>query len=575
MSLNHLTPLVCLLTCVPPCLGQWVTQALPLREGWNGVYLSVQPYPASCAEQFSALPVESVQRHNRALSTAQFSTDPADLFIKDDEWLSWRPDDGHSAYMNTLRNVIGNATYLIKATSNCTWVARGRPVLPRLRWRPDTFNMVGFQVALNPTAQPTFADFFRNAPDIDGTPSRREERIFQIGADLEHLDITGQTSHRQIEPGIAYWVMAQGASRYAGGLYAYTADPDGLAFGSRHDELVLFVRNDHGADVTLTLRHAPSDAAPPGHAPVIAAAPLIQLAGSVTNRAWTAWPVEQSQSLVLRADETRELRLGVDRGQLQPPVPTNGTWQSILQVESSCGSFVRVSISARYGQPSERYAAWPYGLWVGKAELNAVSFVTFNETAGGEAATDPHPASDTFPLRLILHAGRDGVTRLLSRAILAAETLPDDSVVSRIYADEEDVPSTSEGVTRVSSPAFGLTPPVALSGTGFGTSLAGAYVIGYDDPVNPFKHVYHPAHDNRRAEDGSVLPEGAESYSISNRIELAWGPPPDHGNGATLWNPDETTTGTYTHVISNLRQVPVTVRGAFTLRRVSRVGTME
>jgi len=548
---------------------------VPLQEGWNGIHLSVQPYPAACEAQFSALPIESVQRHNQALNMAQFSTDPSDLFTRDDEWLSWRPDDGHSAYMNTLRNVIGNATYLIKATSNCTWIARGRPVLPRLRWVPDTFNMVGFQVTLNPAEQPTFADFFRNASTIDGTPSRREERIFQINTDLEHLDITGQTSHRQIAPGIAYWIMAQGASRYAGGLYVYTADPEGLAFGARHDELVLFVRNDYGEDMTLNLRHAVSEAAPAGHAPVIAATPLLQLAASATNRTWTAWPVEQSQSLVLGADETRELRLGVDRGQLSPPVPTNGTWQSILQIESSCGSFVRVPISARYGQPSERYAAWPYGLWVGEAELSAVSFVAFSEAASGEAATVPCPASDTFPLRLILHAGRDGATRLLSRAILAAEPLPDNNIAYRIYTEEKDVPATAAGVTRISSPAFGLTPPVRLSGGGFGSLLAGTYVIDYDDPVNPFKHVYHPAHDNRRAEDGSVLPEGTESYSISNRVELVWGPPPDGGDSATLWNPDETTTGTYTHVISNLRQVPVTVRGAFTLRRVSRAGTME
>jgi|APSaa5957512622_1039677.scaffolds.fasta_scaffold15399_4 hypothetical protein len=575
MSIKQFAQLVCIVVCATPCLGQWVTQSVPLQTGWNGIHLSVQPYPATCEAQFAGLPIESVQRHNLALSTAQFITDPTELFARDDEWLSWQPDVNDSGYVNTLRNIIGGTTYLILATNNCTWVATGRPVLPRLKWEQDAFNMVGFQVSLDSENQPTVADFFKNVPAINGERGVGEERVFLINTDLKHKDITGQTAQLKIESGKAYWIKAQGTSRYAGGLHVYTADPDGLAFGVRHNELRLFVRNDYGEAMTLTMRHAVSEHAPAGYAPVLAAVPLLQFGGDLTNRQWTSWPVEQSQSFELEPNETLTLRLGVNRNQMSAPDPTNGTWQSILKIESSCGSFVRVPISTDYGQASEQFATWPAGLWVGEAALSAVSFVAFDEATSNEVASAPQPASDVFPLRLILHVGSDGQSQLLSRAMLAAETLPDSNVVYRIYTDEGDVPTTAKNVIRISSPAFGLVAPATLSGVGFGQSLSGAYVMDYDDPTNPFKHVYHPSHDNRKAEDGSVLSEGIESYSVSNQVDLAWGPATENGQGATLWSPDEMTTGTYTHVISNLRQVPITVRGPFSLQRVSQAGETQ
>ncbi|MBT3193857.1 MAG: hypothetical protein HN341_15035 [Verrucomicrobia bacterium] len=555
--------------------GQWVVQSVPLVEGWNAVYLSVQPYPSSCAEQFGSLPIDTVQRRKQTLTTAQFDTDPSELFDDDDEWLAWRPDDGLSGYVSTLHNVSGDFSYLIKATNACTWTVTGRPCLPEIRWEPRALNLVGFQVSLEESQQPTFAEFFKHVDAIDATRDNNDARLYAIGSDLVPDNITGQTAQERIQPGIAYWIEAQAASRFVGGLHLYTADPEGLSFGARFNELSLFVRNDAGEAVDVTMRHSGSAPPPPEFGLVEANVPLQILDDSVTNRQWIAWPLDSSETIYLAAGETREMQIALDRSDMEPPATSNAYWQSIVSLESSCGSFVRVPVSARYGEASERYAAWPSGLWVGEANLSDVSAVAFDETAGHELASSPKPASDTFPMRLILHVDTEGRIKLLSRVILTTDTSADGNIVYRLYVDEGSIPDDAESAVRISSAGFGLVPPVQLSGDGFGEWLDGDYHVGYDDPVNPFKHVYHPSHDNRSPEDGALLDEGVESYGISNHVALVWETPAGVEAGASLWNPSETTTGVYTHVISNLRQTPVTVSGVFTLRRVNRVGQIE
>ncbi|HOX59963.1 MAG TPA: hypothetical protein P5205_21965, partial [Candidatus Paceibacterota bacterium] len=188
--------------------------------------------------------------------------------------------------------------------------------------------------------------------------------------------------------------------------------------------------------------------------------------------------------------------------------------------------------------------------------------------------TAPLPTSGAFPLRLILHAGTGDNNKLLSSAVIAALPDANSNVVNRIYTDAANVPAGATVVTRVGSAAFGRIAPVGLNGAGFLNQLEGEYVVDYDDPLNPFKHVYHPDHDNLRP-NGSTLNEGEEGFTITNRVHFTWNTEPDPSLGATLWRPDETVTGTYEQEILNLRRTPITLRGAFTLKRVSRVGSTE
>ncbi len=48
-----------------PALAQWTTQTIPLRPGWNAVFLEVQPEPRECEALFSGLPIESAWGWNK------------------------------------------------------------------------------------------------------------------------------------------------------------------------------------------------------------------------------------------------------------------------------------------------------------------------------------------------------------------------------------------------------------------------------------------------------------------------------------------------------------------------------
>jgi len=92
--------------------AQWVTQTIHLQKGWNAVHIRVQPFPAACDQVFANLPVKSVWRYNLRVFSTQFDTDPTDLFMRPDEWLTWDRSDPDSAYAHTLKNIVGgNSRY--------------------------------------------------------------------------------------------------------------------------------------------------------------------------------------------------------------------------------------------------------------------------------------------------------------------------------------------------------------------------------------------------------------------------------------------------------------------------------
>jgi hypothetical protein len=557
--------------------AQWVTQTVQLSNGWNAVYLRVQPFPAACDEVFANLPVTNVCRYNARVLTTQFDTDPTQPFQRPDEWLTWAPKDGVSEYTRTLENLLGGTAYLVAATNNCVLTLRGQPVIPRFQWVPGQPNLVGFPISLSPDQQPYFATFFRYEPAIDAEEYVDRTNIAMIGPDLQPVNITRFTARSKMEPGRAYWIRAQSASDYVGPMRVSTSDPNGLLFGQQLNELFLQVRNacnSNPAPLTVTLRHVSSETPPTNAPPMAGAVPLLYADRTATNWVWRAWPTEQSQNWTLTNGQVLTLQLSVNRGAMAPPANPNALWQSLLQVTCDQGTFIQVPLSAAYDSGDGQLAAFPYGLWVGEARISEVSSARFDTNAQAEASTPPLPAGGSFPLRLILHAGSDGDYRLLSSAVIAALQDASSNTVNRIYTDGSHVPAGATIVTRVSSAAFGRIAPVGLVGPGFLSALSGSYVIDYDDPLNPFKHIYHPDHDNLDA-NRQKLPEGLESFTISNRVQFTWNTVPDPVLGGTLWRPDESVTGTYEHTISNLRHTPITLRGAFTLRRVSRVGVAE
>ncbi|GEM_PF-2540966 len=134
---------------------------------------------------------------------------------------------------------------------------------------------------------------------------------------------------------------------------------------------------------------------------------------------------------------------------------------------------------------------------------------------------------------------------------------------------------------RVSSANFSLSGPLTATNAFFGdTSALLDYLITIapTDPLNPYKHKYHPDHDNldvkfNAIDLDTVDPWLWESYEVKRRIKLELtGLPPYAGAtpadairldwGGTVWG------GLYREVIKGLHKNDITVKGYFVIRQV-------
>jgi len=82
-----------------------------------------------------------------------------------------------------------------------------------------------------------------------------------------------------------------------------------------------------------------------------------------------------------------------------------------------------------------------------------------------------------------------------------------------------------------------------------------------------------PSGDDLNNYIGEIKPE---TFSISNTISMVWSTNSSTSAGSALWNPEEKVSGSYSHTVHRLRGADdIRMDGTFTLRRVSKVGTLS
>ncbi|NOZ72203.1 MAG: hypothetical protein GXP38_09860 [Chloroflexi bacterium] len=139
---------------------------------------------------------------------------------------------------------------------------------------------------------------------------------------------------------------------------------------------------------------------------------------------------------------------------------------------------------------------------------------------------------------------------------------------------------TTEG-KRVSSAAFSMMAPLIATGANFGDTsglLDFSVLIEPNDPLNPYKHKYHPDHDNldvkfNPIDFNTVAPYLWESYEVRRRLQLELTELPPLPNatatiavnldwGGGVWG------GLYKEIISGIHKNDITVKGYFIIRHV-------
>ncbi len=552
-------------TCAAP--GQWLSQTFNLSNGWNAIYLRLTPFPVDLDYQFCGLPIRSVHCVFRRYHLAQFTANSGDLATRDTEWLVWYPADSPHRILTTLWNLSGNTAYLIECTTNCTWTFEGNPVIPARVWLPDNWNFTGLPV--NPGRAPVFADYFKAARNINLNPAPAGN-IYRVLPNGAQQDISSQTAVWPISSNEAYWIRTEGLSAFMGTVLALVPGGE-LAYAPETSIQSFTLWNDWGTNQNVTVRLIASRNPPLGAPTRLGDVPLLHFAQSAETGEfeWRELGLGDTLQRALASNEQWTITLAVDRSAMAPPGQSNATWQSVLEVTDTGGTLIWIPVVAEYGAQDPYHALWPYGLWVGEATLTKVT------TAIGGEESAAWPVNGNLTMRLVVHFATNGEHRLLQQAVLAWTPVVTNGITNgyyRLYPNDRRVGSGSPA-ERISSVALPFGLNALMTGT-FQDGLQTTYVIGYDDPANPFRHVYNPNHDNRDAA-GQLLPEGAECYAITNTVTLLADRPPGLKFHATLWNPEEELTGRYTHTIHGLRREPVRAEGTFKLRRVCRTGILE
>jgi hypothetical protein len=189
--------------------------------------------------------------------------------------------------------------------------------------------------------------------------------------------------------------------------------------------------------------------------------------------------------------------------------------------------------------------------------------IACGEIAVGSPTKFADGRGSEFRYRLLLRVGEDGRTALLP------------------YYEVKDGP-------RVSSAAFSIQKPVTRTGTvtfGEMSKLLDFWItIDPQDPLNPYKHKYHPDHDNLDAKFNEINFDKVDPYlweapEVRRHIQLELtNVPPLPGGDALAAQMDwggATWGGLYKEVIKGIHKNDITVKGYFVIQQVLTADELE
>jgi hypothetical protein len=409
-------------------------------------------------------------------------------------------------------------------------------------------------------------------------------------------------------------VFSDGPSSYSGPLEIETEQRDGLSYGRLLTELSLRIRNRSAFTTSIALHQLASEATPGPEYPWLAGdVPISYFRAdfAVGEFGWVQFPALLERTDLAPGEEW-VLRLEVNRtrmAEVAPPVDHRGVlYQSVLEIVDELGSRRLVGITAEgmslYPQVETQGLSGPMpldadpgphpraGLWVGFASVDRV-----NQPAAIGDPDTPVATATPFHFRLILHVDEAGQVRLLQKVLRMFKpgTLkpdpadPEVDIIDEpgryvLVTDDALIPQFQGSelrdgqvvARRISAPAFSLAEPLLMAGVGefgdgrFSTDL----VVDYDDPLNPFKHSYHPDHDNLDDRFEEKLPEGRESFEIDRQITLEFTATDPEQSTMPGWG-DTHLGGIYRESVTGLHTRTIHASGTFRVTRVSRIDVLN
>jgi hypothetical protein len=552
------------------CLAgaQTTNQTFTLRNGWNAIWLELEPTNPAIASVFGSLPVSSIWTYVAKDTPVQFIQQQTEQLFNEPRWLPHFPPGRPEAILTKLYEVHALRAYLVNLTNVVTPITltvTGTPVVRDVPWIGDSFNLRGFPV--NPAQLPTFDTFFV------GSAAHRGQSVFELQADGQWHLVPGSA---QIRRGEAYWSYCNGASTFSGPTGITLDFGTGLFYGPVLTELMPTISNPSSSSRTVCLRDLSTGANNP-----------FSYASFFSNRLnWVNLPAPYCFSL--DPGRTLDLRLAVRRTAF-----AGSNYVSIIEVTDDVGTRYLVPVSAQKltpARPSVNGIAGlgnqAAGLWVG-----SVTVTNVNE-ANSTQPMNLTPTRSPFDLRLLIHVDASGQARLLKEVIQMwqngtmtnnAQGRLDQDRGGRyvLLTDDTRIPqfrgaSLRDGVPvgrRISSIDFdfdgGTNNVLAMTGAfDLGKTNLCTIVLEPNFATNPFKHRFHPDHDNL---DPTFRNFKEEAYRIVRNLELRYSMTDPAGTN-TLAAFDygiNAIGGVYRETITGLHRTNIVAQGTFRLTRVS------
>jgi hypothetical protein len=566
-----------IVSCISFAGKPQMEQVFQLHPGWNAVFLEVNPDAANMDSLFQGIPLASVWAFDSSFSSREFVREQSEELVNRPEWHVHFPASREESLLNDLFRLQANHAYLVKidGLNTVDWHVTGTPSLHYPDWVSNAYNLTGFPV--DPVAPADFETFLSSSPAHAGQP------IFRLDPSGQWQEIINPGS-TLMETGTAYWIYTRGTSVFRAPLSLEMADPHGLYFESGIDKLSLVVRNQDELSGGISLSFLSSgDSLPLKYWKI----------DSVLNEVnWTDLPL----SFTTAPETPLILWLAASRKDF-----TQDELAGILEVSDGAGTRWMVPAHAFKNAvtgANKAAASSPYqGLWVGPETVNGVS-EAFSTTPEVE-----QPTINDFSYRIMFHVDSAGRTRLLKEVTLmfeegATETedgryvLITDPSLLQDYHGATMVDGESVGY-RISCLAYdfvGMEHDMdgdfgwvdAGSGPVPGTPLTTELVLGVDDVTNPFKHRYHPDHDNKTADFEDFK---AEAYEIRRNMTFEFNQDDPDGKNSPVWGSTEMG-GHYSETLDGLfaKTIPggggalntlIRINGIFKVKRISSEGVIN
>lgn len=552
-----------------------VTQTIELEPGWNAVYLEIQPQNNKIESIFSGIPVASVWRWIPEKLGRDFIVNPAEGLLNLEGWYGYFPEPKPEAFLSNLYTLSANTAYLIKLEGSVakTIEISGQPKFVKKNWRTNGFTLTGFPLVKG--SEPSFGDFFANSSAHQGQP------IYKLNPQGVWEAVSDPYLER-MKSGEAYWFYTNGTSRYQGMINLTIQQGESMEYKEAFTEMDLVLSNLSDVTNFVSLNRLEGSSLP------------MKFLNEDLETGEKAWPdLPMTKVYEMQPGEDLVVTLAVDRlsfveqrmeqvfsitNEQGAKVLLHAGGNTMQPLVLPSGSNQRGTLKSNSSQNS--YA----GLWVGTVRVNAVS----QAQSGG---VNPLPVGKPFSLRVLMHVDATGRVKLIKNIVQMWEEgtyrvspknpdLLEVDVPGRyvLLTRDELIPNYS-GVTRRSGQSAGIRystvaydfngPDIEMNGDfSMNNQVNVSLLIDPDMPTNPFRHKFHPDHDNL---DAQYLNYKQEAFQVTREMEFVFGTNnpqyPDVANppgwGVNLMG------GTYRETLTGLHKNAIFVSGDFRVTRVS------